>query len=480
MKIAYCRVSSKEQANNSHALEQQVERLRLAGAEEVYIDVESGYKGRKRSQLEQVMKLVRSRQVSEVIVTRIDRLSRKGKQAFALFDDFLDAGVVLRALDEPFDLSTPSGKMAAGMLAVLAQHHSDQKSEAVKHGWQHLRNSKVAIHPPFGYCKINDEYKLDHAPFLCLLFNKEERSRSQIATEIISAFFEGRSLRGCLKIINEKYGIQTFAHHHKTGGLFTRGLFRFSPGGLRTWLLNPVLRGHTCYLRKKNKKTPENWNIHYNTHADQTILTELQLQEIEQILAHNRQVRGYGQKGQMYPLSGLVFCGGCRSSCYSCKGSRGKNQPGYNYYYQCKNWRVRSCDQKRVVAMQKIEDAVIAELVKIAGRIVDLALEPEVEIESPEIRELRQQLDGLSLLGNNPAIEKAKKDIENQIEGLKIQQNTHNNKSENNRDFLLWVFSDPSCWRETATVDQKISVYRSLVEKIIIKDGAIASIALKV
>ncbi|ALF55719.1 hypothetical protein ACX27_27305 [Nostoc piscinale CENA21] len=342
--IGYARVSSREQALDSHALEQQKERLKLAGAEEIYVDVESGYKGRKRSQLEQVMNLVRSRQVSEVIVTRIDRLSRKGKQSFALFDDFLEAGVTLRALDEPFDLSSPSGKFAAGMLAVLAQHHSDQKSQAVKHGWQHLRNRKVAMNPPFGYCKVDDGYRLDYQPFLCLLSNKEERSRGEVAIEIIKAFFEGRSLRSCLRIINERYGIQTFAHHHKTGGLLTRGLFRFSAGGLRNWLTSPVLRGHTCYLRNRGKASAD---IHYNTHPDQAILTELQLQEIEQMLTHNRQVRGYGQKGQKYPLSGLVFCGECRSSCYSCKGSRGKNQPGYNYYFQCKNWRVRSCNQKK-------------------------------------------------------------------------------------------------------------------------------------
>ncbi|ALF55720.1 hypothetical protein ACX27_27310 [Nostoc piscinale CENA21] len=129
--------------------------------------------------------------------------------------------------------------------------------------------------------------------------------------------------------------------------------------------------------------------------------------------------------------------------------------------------------------MHKIEDAVIAELVKAASKIADLAQEPEIEIESIEVRELRQQLSGLSLLGSNPAIEKAKKDIENQIEGLKIQQKTHNSKSEGNRDLLLWAFSDASCWRDTEN-EQKIVVYKSLVERIVIRDGVVESITLKV
>lgn len=149
----YARVSNREQQINSNALDQQVERLKRAGAEEVFIDVESGYKGRRREGLEKVMALVRSLQVEQVIITRIDRLSRKSKQAFALVEEFIQSGVVLRCLDEPIDLSTASGKMATGMLIILAQHHSDQKSEAVKHGWEHLRQRGVAMNPPFGYCQ---------------------------------------------------------------------------------------------------------------------------------------------------------------------------------------------------------------------------------------------------------------------------------------------------------------------------------------
>ena len=42
--VGYCRVSSREQANNSHALEQQQDRVRLAGVEEILTDVDSGSK----------------------------------------------------------------------------------------------------------------------------------------------------------------------------------------------------------------------------------------------------------------------------------------------------------------------------------------------------------------------------------------------------------------------------------------------------
>ncbi|MFN6453089.1 MAG: zinc ribbon domain-containing protein [Nostoc sp. EfeVER01] len=61
--------------------------------------------------------------------------------------------------------------------------------------------------------------------------------------------------------------------------------------------------------------------------------------------------RGYGTTALKYPLSGLIFCGECRSACYSVTGSRGRNLPGLNYYFQCKNWRLRACSQKQMVRM---------------------------------------------------------------------------------------------------------------------------------
>ncbi|MBU7585166.1 MAG: hypothetical protein KAF91_20130 [Nostoc sp. TH1S01] len=44
--VAYARVSSREQAENSAALDQQIARLKAAGAEIVLIDTESGREGK--------------------------------------------------------------------------------------------------------------------------------------------------------------------------------------------------------------------------------------------------------------------------------------------------------------------------------------------------------------------------------------------------------------------------------------------------
>lgn len=468
-KIGYCRVSSREQAENSKALEQQIERVKAAGAEEIFVDVESGYKSKRRPQLEKLLELVRDRSITEVIITRLDRLSRKGVQSFTIFEDFLTSGVCLRALDEPFDLTTPSGRMTAGVLVVVAQHHSDQKAESVRYGWKHLRSRRVAMNPPFGYKKVDDKHCLDKLPFLCLIDEQREYSKAEIARDIIETFFKQQTLRLALREVNQKYGIQTFAHDK--AGRVSQAIFRFSPSGLRDWLLNPVLQGHLCYLPKGKRE------IYHNTHASEKLISTEEVLQIRQILEHNKRLKKWSGT-KKYPLSGLVFCGECRSACYSLKGNRGKT-PGYNYYYQCRNWRSRACGNKRTVRMEIIESAVVDTLIERAHAIAAIAQIPDEYLEPPELQQLRKQLAGLEQLGLNPALEAAKTDLRRQIETIQalLQQQSH--VQTGNHDLLLAHFSDPLFW-QTLFPEEKQQVYRQLIQRVVVKDGQVEQVIPKV
>ena len=476
MKIGYARVSSREQSENSHALEQQIERLQLAGAGQVLVDIESGWAATARPNLQKLLDMVESKAVTEVVVTRIDRLSRRGLQSFQIFDLFLRSGVVLRALDEPFDLTTAAGRAMAGQLTVFAQLHSDQKAESVKAGWKHLRSRGVAVNPPFGYRKEGDRHALDHVPFLCLIEGRTERSRAQIAREIVDAFLTARSLGGCLRIINERYGLRTFAHYRKKGGRVAREMFRFSRCGLRIWLTNPVLQGHVCYLRKRG--TPE---ILHDRH--EPIVTPTEAAEILDILKFNRIHRGYSGK-MRNPLSGLVVCGECRSTCYSTTGCNNAHRVKYGEaktyitYYQCKNWRQRACAQKRTIQAQKIEAEVISALVRRAEVIATQVALPLEQPEPLELQDLRNQLQSLKLLRSNPAIDRAIEDIQGQIvaweRSLQLTVEIQNDRAE-----LLMVFENPEYW-QSLTNDEKIQVFRDLIKEIIIKDGLIQDIILLV
>ncbi|WP_416667827.1 fdxN element excision recombinase XisF [Egbenema bharatensis] len=501
--IGYARVSSREQAENSHALEQQIERLKAAGATEILSDVESGTNN-DRIAFNQVIDLVKSRAVDGVIVTRLDRLTRSLPTLRVVVNQFQHTSVNLCALDDNINLSTAAGKFHLNILGSLAEMEVDRLSERVRHGWSHLRDRKVAMNPPFGYTKVDDRHKLDHSPFLSLLMcpveplldrntqrpidHPVEYSKAMIADCLINSFLQYRTLRRALRWMNETYGIQTFAHNNANGkprgGRLAQQMFRFSPSGFKEWLINPVLQGHTCYLRKRNgqRLKPENWDIRHNTHPEQALVTTVEAQQIEAILSHNRQVRGYGSTALKYPLSGLVFCGECRSACYSTCGRKNYKHPerGFNYYFQCKNWRVRSCTQKTTVRMEVAEQAVIEALTQRSETISQIAQLPPEQQEPLELKELRQQLKQLeSIPGHNPVIEGAKRELRQQIDAYQYQLKQDDTAKSANRDLLLQVFGDRSYWK-TLLDSEKREIYRALVDRVIMRDGQVEQVQLKV
>jgi len=230
--LGYARVSSREQAENSHALEQQIERLKSAGATEILFDVDSGSRD-DRQAFNQMLDLVRTAMVSGVVVTRLDRLTRSVvtlRNALKVFDS---SGIPLQAMDDSINTGTAAGKFHLNILGALAEMEVDRLSERVKHGWAHLRDRKVAMNPPFGYAKVDNKHALDHEPFLCLLACPVEPlidrrkgtivelpvewSQAIISNHLIDAFLQHRTLRRTIRWLNETFGIYVHANNNQPG-----------------------------------------------------------------------------------------------------------------------------------------------------------------------------------------------------------------------------------------------------------------------
>jgi len=480
--VGYARVSSREQADNSHALEQQIKRLQAADAINVITDVESGSKAN-RPGLKKLLDIVKDGQVDEVVITRLDRLARSIVTTKRAIDLFIKHEVNLRALDDAIDLSTSAGRFHVNMISVWAEMEADLLSERVQHGWADLRKRKVAVNPPFGYIKVDNGFQLDHRPFLSLIESQKTLSRAEIARWCIEAFFEAKSLRGAIRLINEHYGIRTFANPTGTRGRTSRGIFRWSATGYRTWLTSPTLCGHTCYLRKKKGKRQDrkDWEIHYNTHPAHRLMTDGEVEDVEKILSLNKKHRGYGAESKpKYPLSGLVYCAECRRAMYALSGGRGKNQPGRNYYYQCSRWRSRDCDNKKVIRMEKCEAAVIDALCQSAETVAEIALEPLERELSPKERELTNQLVELDRIpGQNPAIERAREEIKQQLEYLNIEATRAKTALGLSRKQLIGIGSNQEYWHSLKR-EEKRELFQLFVDKIKVKDGIITELKLKV
>ena len=168
--VGYARVSTEEQANDTHALEQQIQRLKDANATQILFDVISGSKN-ERKQYSQLLELVAEQKVDKVIATRWDRLTRNEEGYLYLKNLFRESNVVLELLDQGVvDLSTASGELNADIQAIMAVHERRMLRERVRHGFEHRRQRKAAPgRAPFAYIVVYEKYKLDRKPLVCLM-----------------------------------------------------------------------------------------------------------------------------------------------------------------------------------------------------------------------------------------------------------------------------------------------------------------------
>lgn len=95
-------------------------------------DVASGATSRPRR--EELLKAARRREIDVIVVWRLDRWGRSVADLVTSLNELqgLDVGFV--SLTEALDLTTPSGRALAGMLAVFAEFERDILRDRVKAG----------------------------------------------------------------------------------------------------------------------------------------------------------------------------------------------------------------------------------------------------------------------------------------------------------------------------------------------------------
>ena len=76
----------------------------------------------------------RKGQVASIVVWRLDRLGRTAKGLTALFVELRERKVNLVSLKDSLDLSTPSGRLMANMLASVSEYETEVRGERVMAG----------------------------------------------------------------------------------------------------------------------------------------------------------------------------------------------------------------------------------------------------------------------------------------------------------------------------------------------------------
>ena len=140
--VAYCRVSTEEQAEEGFSIAGQADKLKvyaeLHDLGEVVVITDPGLSGKNldRPGLQRLLAMVERGHIGHILVWRLDRLSRNLGDLSTLADTFVARGVTLHSFTEKIDLSSATGRMFYNVLGSFAQFYREQLAENVRMGMQ--------------------------------------------------------------------------------------------------------------------------------------------------------------------------------------------------------------------------------------------------------------------------------------------------------------------------------------------------------
>ena len=340
----YARVSTSEQAENGHSIDEQQERMRKFcesfGWSVFDAFVDAGFSGANmaRPALTSLIKAVKAHKVDKVLVYKLDRLSRSQKDTLNLIEDvFLKNNVDFVSMSENFDTSTPFGRAMVGILAVFAQLERETIKERMAMGRE--ARAKSGKHRGSAMIPIGYEYKNG-------VLSVNEFEAMQVKT-VFRLFLEGKSLYKIVDYMNDN----GFVHHY---------------GSWQAQTVRNVLK-HEVYVGKIVFRG-KTYQGEHEAIISQDIFDKTQALLKERAKEHSEMMMRTGRI-QSY-LGGLLYCGKCGAK-FS-KRSRSVKNSRYEKYECLSRWGVNptlikdpSCKNK-IWDMKKLDEIVFNEIKKLA------------------------------------------------------------------------------------------------------------------
>lgn len=381
-RIGYARVSNIEAARDGNALEQQQQRLRQAGCERLYTDVQSGTNDNRP----QLRKALAALAASDTLVaTRLDRITRSPRFNEQLLAQFDGSGPSLELLDDALNTGSVGGRMMARMLAAMSAAEVERLAERVAHGRAHRQGKGGhGARPPWGFLRAPDGLGLVVDPEL-----------APICRGLISEFLARRSIRGASSWLLEAHRI------------------RKSKSSMRRWLLNPALcggigrasgswadreveRSDGTIYKERYRRPPEPGiydSIEWDRHEG--LISRTQWDEVQRALAVSKERGGGAHRAaiQRTWTSGRFRCG-------ECGGLLQRHHRRLRCIQSACSWRYGAGSISMALARASLVRALEWCGSELAHALAPLqaAAESTTAVESPEALKLREEIHRLRSL----------------------------------------------------------------------------------
>jgi DNA invertase Pin-like site-specific DNA recombinase len=130
----YARVSTHDQQTLPMQLSAMRAYVKRRGAQVVLKVEEIGSGAKSRPRREELLRAARRREIDIIVVWRLDRWGRSLVDLITTLQELIALKVGFVSLSETLDLTTPSGRAFAGMLAVFAEFERDILRDRVRAG----------------------------------------------------------------------------------------------------------------------------------------------------------------------------------------------------------------------------------------------------------------------------------------------------------------------------------------------------------
>ncbi|MGY3714915.1 recombinase family protein [Sutcliffiella cohnii] len=392
--VLYARVSTEEQATEGYSINAQKELLyeyanknNIEIIEEYIDEGKSGKSIEGRPEMKRLLRDAKEENFNAVIIYKLDRISRKTKDALEIAEKLDFHNVQLISYSENIDTTTPGGKMFFTILSSVAEMERSTIIDRAKMGMvQRAKEGYYNGGRVLGYNSVNKE----------LVINEEE-------AHVIRLIFD---------YAEQDLGYKAIVSRINTMGYKTKRGFDFSINTIKQILDNPI------YIGKIRFNMYENWSEKHRKGKNEeyilvdgkheAIIEKEQWDRVQQ-LRKKRSVKP-ARSNKPYILNGLVRCPKCGYGMVSAssKGSKGKK---YRYYV-CglfHNKGSKACSAHSIRA-DLAEQQVMEELKRIVSepyvlnKIIDNVNEQRSEAKTPineEIKVLQSKLNKVEVRINN-------------------------------------------------------------------------------
>lgn len=426
-RVGYVRVSTAS-GEQLAALENQRARIAATGVDYILEDVQSG-RATDRDGYQQLLELIATGSVTEVVITRVDRLGRDAADTDAAIAFAARKGVAITALDGGhIESITPTGFVMSRIMTTMAEMESRMLSQRIKAGLSERRKRRMPCRgrAPWGYQLNSDRTALEPHPL--------EWPRAEQFLRILAA---------------NNWRMNTALDEWARLSLGPIPLN--SCRAVKAWLKNPILRGGLGYGQQSNHVFTE---IAWDTHP--ALIQHSEFTAIERHLEANRRMWGRHSTREQRLLTSLCRCGSCGKA-MSYAGSR--TIPAV----MC---RTRGCEQQYKSTHESVIAGAIA--YTLAAHAEALASNAPT-LDNPEVEQLKASIASLESLADTDLAEAIELKRARLASLLQKPQLPPEN---------LDALRDPRLY-ERASYEQLTQLYHRFVEQVVVTRQEVERVVLR-